>query len=387
MSTRYQTTPVKYTPPAKYTPVSKVYVEESIAAFNSSALYNTCMFSSLFLGLRNTRHNLKVGTLFEDVFKFIPFDRIGEHMEVYSNDLVGSAKETSSDLGACVKSFLQFISRKYSVKIIFWTCTKHLGYNDSCPGIDFMKGIRVDSIGSYPNAVSMVLNGGHFYYMYGHARTDQEIVCKGQTYCKSVEKHRFLSGIYDQELRTIISDIIPDLDRKTNGSIEDDAMIAQALYQQEMDDAIVHNSGIGMPHQALPYHPTQSYVPPLVPVQMQMQAQSQSSSQSGYPILQQPSHYDNDAAIARGLNQELNGGADLSPSIVSVQPKVSTSSPPKSSPVKSSPAKSSSAKSYSDHELATLIKNSQFAQDLFEDPALFRQAQQMYFRIKGQGLL
>ena len=61
------TTAVPYFPPKE----TRAFVPEYVAGFNSPATYNTCMIASLFLGLKNTWPHLKVGKLFEEVFKIV----------------------------------------------------------------------------------------------------------------------------------------------------------------------------------------------------------------------------------------------------------------------------------------------------------------------------
>lgn len=349
----------------------RAFEPEFVAGFNSPATYNTCMIASLFLGLHNTYKDLTCGELFECVFKFIELKHIGDFMDfsqVLNKDTSASTGQGSLQLSDQVTAFLNFVSNKYKVKIIFWTCIEYLGNHTTCPDINFMKGIRVDEIGhhSYQNAISMILNGGHFYYMYGHAKTDAEIVRKGQSsYNGFVRNHQILADTYAKYVSEMVGVIRPDLEQKQNQELDQDAQLAQAIYDQDVADA----SAVSQNHRQ------GSHQVSSVPI-------TQTSTHSSLPMYTPfpLSSTQSDTMVAAKLSKEINGGNAPQAFL----PKPTVLSPSKSSPTKSSSSQSTASRVYPDHNLVVFIQDSQFVQDMLRDPSLLDRAQKLFYQMDMQ---
>ena len=377
------------------------FKHELMAGYNSPATYNTCMIASIFLGLRKLKVHVSVGDLLQLLLQYVPIESLGECMSSCTKGSYEAVDKAATSIERNVNTFLQALTLKYGVAIHFWTCTTSLENTGKYPGIVFQKGTRAQTVGKYYRTISMFLHEGHFYYMFGHAESDRELMRKANSYKKDISDLNEWSREYNQVAKSLIDGLRPNLNNCSH--MESDSKLAQELYVRELNNRVFlgkkneqerdHQMAMQM-HQELNEQPSNS-VPVPVPVPASTHDLSflpQVTYPTTQPLMEQEREYQSDT-----LNPSILRQQDALRQQRKLEEQVEQESRHKELPYPTHPTHpaypthptypSQPLHVYSNHTIVSYIQNNNFVQDLLSDQALLQRALDLSSQLYTQGQL
>lgn len=173
-----------------------------VIMYNSPASYNTCLISTLYIGMGLEKVDVTVKDLFDLLFEHIEIQKFGKPLDMTLKG-PGSSHEIDPDE---ITQFLNAVARRYDISIdIYGICGKKMFSYGSNMYITHAR--YYGKIGRSHRTVKLYTDGGHFFCVFGKASTKKEGEGKLVKYSDLRRRAYDLEVIYRREVEDVAHDI------------------------------------------------------------------------------------------------------------------------------------------------------------------------------------
>jgi hypothetical protein len=189
-----------------------------VIAYNSPSRYNTCLMSSLFIGIKQENLDISVHQMFSLFFEHVHPKNLGEMMVYDAQAITDYTSE--NEIAQGVSKFLHALVEIIGITIKLWTATEAFDINVKKRNkladdrfIRYFKGTQVAIIGNpnNSNVVEIILYGNHFHLIYGY--NDSLAQMEPYSHCckKIIDKLNGHSTEYSANLDKVVMQFREDL--------------------------------------------------------------------------------------------------------------------------------------------------------------------------------